>query len=150
MTRQFNELETICLHKIRSAMERQRNKKNIRFIEKNNKITDINPFLSVTTININALSHQFKRMQLAKQIENVMLSSYVVSLNFFFFLSFFFLLFLGLHSQLMDVPRLGVEWDLLLQAYTTAITIQDPSHLFDLHHSSPQCWIPDPLSKVRN
>ena len=28
--------------------------------------------------------------------------------------------------------------------------MQDPSRLFDLHHSSPQCWILNPLSKARD
>ena len=48
----------------------------------------------------------------------------------------FFLLFLGLHSQHMEVPRLGVKLELQLPAYTTATATQDLSHVFDLHHSS--------------
>ena len=35
-------------------------------------------------------------------------------------------------------------------AYTTAIATQDPSHIFDLHHSSQQCHILNSLSKARN
>ena len=35
------------------------------------------------------------------------------------------------------VPRLGVELELQLPAYTTAIAMLDLSCVFDLHHSSP-------------
>ena len=37
-----------------------------------------------------------------------------------------------------------------LPVYTTAITMQDPSHVCDLHHSSQQCQIPKRLSKARD
>ena len=67
------------------------------------------------------------------------------------FLSFFFLVvFLGPHLWHMEVPRLGVELELLLLAYATATAMQDSSHICDLHHSSWQCWIPNPLSRARN
>ena len=38
----------------------------------------------------------------------------------------------------MEVPRLGVRWELELPAYITATATAtwDPSHLCDLHHSS--------------
>ena len=35
----------------------------------------------------------------------------------------------------MEGPRLGVELELQLQAYTTAMATPDPSHICDLHHS---------------
>ena len=41
----------------------------------------------------------------------------------------------------MEVPRLGVETELQLPAYTTATAMPDPSFVCDLHHSSWQCWI---------
>ena len=53
----------------------------------------------------------------------------------------------------MEVPRLEVKWKLLqLLAYTTgtAIAIQDPSCIYDLHHSSWQRQILNPLSEVRD
>ena len=50
----------------------------------------------------------------------------------------------------MEVPRLGVESELQLPAYTTDTAMQDPSHIFDLHHSSQQHWIPDPLREARD
>ena len=37
----------------------------------------------------------------------------------------------------MEVPRVGVESELLLPAYATATATLDPSRVFDLHHSSP-------------
>ena len=48
------------------------------------------------------------------------------------------------------IPRLGVKLELQLLAYPTATAMQDPSCVFDLHHSSRQCQIPNPLSEARN
>ena len=53
-----------------------------------------------------------------------------------FFSSFLFFFFLGPYSQHMEVPRPGIELELHLLAYTTATAMKDPSHVFDLHHSS--------------
>ena len=50
----------------------------------------------------------------------------------------------------MEVPGLGIELELQLLAYTTATATQDLSHIFDLHHSSWQCWILNPLSQARD
>ena len=52
-------------------------------------------------------------------------------------LSFLFsFVFLGLYLQHMEVPRLGVESELQLLAYTTATATQDPTRICDLYHSS--------------
>ena len=59
------------------------------------------------------------------------------------FLLFFFFAFSGLPLRHMEVPRLGVESELQLLAYTTATATWDPSHVCDLHHSSRQHQIPD-------
>ena len=67
---------------------------------------------------------------------------------FCFVLGFFLLFFLVPHSQHMEVPRLGVQSELQLPAYATAT--QDPSHICNLHHSSRQCRILNPLSKARD
>ena len=48
----------------------------------------------------------------------------------------------------MEVPKLGVELELQLPAYTIATATPDPSYVCTLHHSSPQRHIPDPLSKA--
>ena len=48
----------------------------------------------------------------------------------------------------MEIPRLGVELE--LPAYARATAPQDPSHVFDLHHSSQQRQIPNPLSEARD
>ena len=50
----------------------------------------------------------------------------------------------------MEVPRLGVEWEQQPLAYTTTTATSDPSCVCDLHHSSQQRWIPNPLSKARD
>ena len=49
----------------------------------------------------------------------------------------------------MEVPRLGAELKLQLQAYTTATATPDPSLACDLHHSSRQCQILNPRREVR-
>jgi len=47
----------------------------------------------------------------------------------------------------MEVPWLEVKSELQLQAYTTAMSTQDPSHICDLHCSLQQGWILIPRSK---
>ena len=71
---------------------------------------------------------------------------YSYFLFFFFFFCFSFL-FRATPAD-MEVPRLGVESDLQMPAYATAT--QDLSHICDLHHSSRQRRIPNPLSKSRD
>ena len=58
--------------------------------------------------------------------------------------------FLGPHLGHMEMPRLGVDSELQLPAYTTATAMLDLSHICDLHHSSRQCWILNPLSEARD
>ena len=58
--------------------------------------------------------------------------------------------FLGLHPRLMEVPRLGVESELQLPAHTTATATRDLSRVCDLHHSSRQHQILNPLIEVRD
>ena len=62
----------------------------------------------------------------------------------------FFLCFLGPHLQHMEVPRLRGESELQLLAYDTATATQDLSHICNLHRSSWQCQISNPLSKARD
>ena len=50
----------------------------------------------------------------------------------------------------MEVPWLRVESELQLPAYTTATAMQNPSYIYNLHHSSWQCCIPNPLSEARD
>ena len=58
---------------------------------------------------------------------------------------YFFVFFRGRHPRHVEVPRPGVE---CRPAYTTATP--DPSRVFDLHHSSPQCRILNPQSEARD
>ena len=69
-------------------------------------------------------------------------------MNLFFIVKFF--CFLGPHLQHMEVPRIGVELELQPLAYTTATATRELSHVCDLHHSSEQCQILNPLSKARD
>ena len=56
--------------------------------------------------------------------------------------------FLGLHSQYMEVPRLGVKSELQLLVYTTDTATRDTSHICGPHHSSWQHQILNPLSEA--
>ena len=56
--------------------------------------------------------------------------------------------FLGLQLWHIEVPRLGVESELQLPAYIT--TMWDPSCVCDLHCSSRQWQILNPLSEARD
>ena len=50
----------------------------------------------------------------------------------------------------MEVPRLVVEVELQLPAYATAIAMWDLIRVCDLHHSSQQHQILNPLSGARD
>ena len=69
---------------------------------------------------------------------------------FIYLLIYLFLLFFGPHLRHMEVPRLGVQFKLQLLAYTIATAIRDPSCTCNLHHSSRQGQITDPLSKAKD
>ena len=62
-------------------------------------------------------------------------------MNFSYFILFYFT-FLGPHLWHMGVPRLGVESELQVLAYTAATATRDPSHYLQttLHHVAA----PDP------
>ena len=94
-----------------------------------------------TRLIINAYLHTYLYIQKHKFL-------FPYSFFLFFFLSFFF--FLGPYLQHMEVPRLGVELELQLPAYTTATAMPDSSRICDLHHSSWQHQILNPLSEARD
>ena len=73
---------------------------------------------------------------------------YFIFYSFIYFLSF--CLFQDRFPWHMEVPRLGVELELQPPALTRATATQDPSRICDLHHSSRQCRILNPLSKARD
>ena len=50
----------------------------------------------------------------------------------------------------MDIPRLGVESELQLPAYTTATAMLDLSLICNLHPSSQQRQVLNPLTGARN
>ena len=60
--------------------------------------------------------------------------------------------FSGPHQLHMEVPRLGVESELQLPAYTLhhSHSNRDPSCVCDLHCGSQQRQIPNPLSEARD
>ena len=50
----------------------------------------------------------------------------------------------------MEVPGQAVESELQLLAYAAATAARDPSRVCDLHHSSQQHRILNPLSEARD
>ena len=52
--------------------------------------------------------------------------------------------------QYMEVPRLGVLSELQLSTYATTTATRDLSCFWNLHHSSWQCQIQNPLSEARD
>ena len=69
---------------------------------------------------------------------------------FFVLFCFVFPVFLGPHPGHMAVPRLGVKSELYLPTYATATAMPDLSHVCNLHHSSWQPQIFNPLSEARD
>ena len=69
--------------------------------------------------------------------------------SYYFKRLFFFFCFLVPQAWHMEVPGLGVQLVLQLLAYTTAKAMQNLNPVFNLHHSSWQHQIPDPLSEAR-
>ena len=47
----------------------------------------------------------------------------------------------------MEVSRLGVQSELQVPAYATAIAMWEPNRIFNLHHSSQQRRIINPLTE---
>ena len=68
---------------------------------------------------------------------------------------YIYMIFLGLHPQRIEVPRLGVESELELLAYAAGRSepksaMPDLSCIYNLHHSSWQGQILNPLNKSRD
>ena len=61
-----------------------------------------------------------------------------------------FFAFLGLQLGHVEVPRLGVQSKWQLLAYATATAMRDPSCVCNIHHSSWQHWVLNPLSEARD
>ena len=70
--------------------------------------------------------------------------------NFLNFIYFVVITFLELPLWHMEIPELGVELELQLPVCTRATATPDPSRVCDLHHSSWQRWILNPLSRARD
>ena len=71
------------------------------------------------------------------------------SMSLLYFLIFFFV-FLGPHPKHMEFPRLGVKSELQLLATATATAMPYFSHIWELHHSSWQHRILNPLRVDRD
>ena len=87
-----------------------------------------------------------KKQSLYKNISGTMEEA----INTVFFLGGGLFVLLGLNPQHMEVPRLEVQSELYSPTYATATAAWDPSHIWDLQHSSWQHWILNLLSKARD
>ena len=76
----------------------------------------------------------------------LLLEGYIFSCPFILF----FLVFLGLQPRHMEVLRLGVESELQPLAYATDTATADLSRIYNLHHSSRQFWILNPVNEARD
>ena len=72
------------------------------------------------------------------------------SIYYSYYCYYYYFVFLGPHPWHVEVPRLGVESESQLPAYARATAMPDLSRVFDLHHSSHQCRILNPLNKARD
>ena len=81
-----------------------------------------------------------------------MLGTTIPNTFYLFILIFEFFLFLWLHPQHMEIPRLWVQSELQLPTYATAMATEDLSHVCDLHHSSQKLnpLILNPLNEARD
>ena len=96
------------------------------------------------------MSPEFLRVKKVKKTRELMLKLGIFQCwqsVFCFVLSFCF--FLGPHPWHMEVPRIGVELELQLPVYATATAMRDSSCIWDLHHSSQQHQMPNPLSEIK-
>ena len=85
--------------------------------------------------------HCYRSCRLISKVDKSFIST---NLKIYFFI---FFSFEGHTPRHMEVPRLGVESELLPLAYARATAMPNPSHVCNLHHSSRQCQILNPLSK---
>ena len=114
--------------------------------------THLDKFLAIfdalLTPFLDPVIYTFRKQEMKVAMRRVCwrLISYRMSLSFFFFL---FFCFLGPYPWHTEVLSLGVYSELQLPAYTTATATPDLSCVCDLHHSSRQCWILNPLSEAR-
>ena len=69
--------------------------------------------------------------------------------HFYLFLIYYFFSFYGCTHSIWKIPGQGSNWSWSCQPIIATAT-PDPSHVCDLHHSSYQCRILNPPSKVRD
>ena len=109
------------------------------------------PLTSYIKINSKCVKHLNIILDSVKLLEeNIIRKLFDINhsyIDIFIFLSF---VFLGPHPQQMEVPRLGVELEVQPLAYARATAMPDPSSVCDLHHSSQQRRILNPLRKARD
>ena len=86
----------------------------------------------------------------SSNISNFFIIIFVIMIYGQWFLFLFFCFFRASFLWHMEVPRLWVESRLQLLATVMATATWDPGLVCDLHHSSQQCKILNPLSGARD
>ena len=87
------------------------------------------------------------RIDISHQHEQISKHNSLIFWVLYFYYVFIFV-FLGLHPQHIEIPRIGVQSELLLAGYTRAAEMPEPSCVCNLCQSSWQLLIPNPLSKA--
>ena len=117
-------------------------------------------FWSVVSL-LSFASMYFLISSLISSVIHWLFSTMLFSFYMFVFFAFFFLLliflsffwggvfFLGPHLWHVEVPKLGVN-RAVAASLCHSHSMPDPSFIWDLYHSSWQCWILNTLSKARD
>ena len=78
------------------------------------------------------------------------MSKYTTAFYYLFTIYLFIFLLFRAVLAAYGSSQAGVKSELQPLAYSTATATPDPSHICNLHHSSWQRWIINPLSKGRD
>ena len=77
-------------------------------------------------------------------------SCYLFLPTHFYFILFYFICFLEPYLQHMEVSRLGVKSDVQWLTCPAATAMRDLSCICNVHHSSWQHWILNPLGEAKD
>ena len=93
---------------------------------------------------------EYRTETVAFFIESHFIYLFVYFCLFCFIYLFFCFIYLFTFAFSRAPPRLGAKQELQLQAYTRPTAMRDSSRVWDLHHSSRQRRILNPLSKAKD
>ena len=123
-----------------SSTDRSKDKKITKHIEEmNNKNNTFDKMSLYRTLHSTVGKYVFFiSIQKLMRSDHTLGHKDCITYSTFFLFIYLFLWFLGPYPWHMEVPRLGIELELQLLAYTTAAAMPDLSQVCNLHHSSWQ------------